>query len=160
MSSIGCTNNPASPKETAFYEQYKNQDFSEFKNWQIYPRENSNSLVCDYYLGDSLLSRYLIFDYSIKESVSYKTVMPSLDSLARPLPRTVANNSQISSKLLDNFLDLEIEALYSLDDGAILIFDINESNSVLYVDEDINLNSIPRFKNYKKINANWYSYEK
>ena len=85
--------------------------------------------------------------------------MPSQDSLAKPLPKIGVKNNQISSKLLDNFLDLQIEALYSLDDGAILIFDINDSNSVLYVDENINIDSYPRFKNYNKINKNWYSFE-
>lgn len=159
LSIIGCTNNPSSPQETVFYEKYKNQDFSIFTNWQIYPRENSKALVCDYYLGDSLLSRYLILDYSDEVYVSYKTVMPSVDSLAKPLPKSGVKNNQISSKLLDKFLNLQIEALYSLDDGAILIFDINDSNSVLYVDENINIDSYPRFKNYKKINKNWYSYE-
>jgi len=153
-----CNTNDFPSEIKKIYSLNKDKSFSEFENWNIYPRDGkSNVYLFDHMLDNKIATRYLVVDddsiifkriFSLQDTVFFSL---SPDFLYRPLEKTT-----ISLELFLNFKSLGIDAIFHRQKERLFLLKKDKISLIRSVDPRNNLSESVNFVNYRKIDPYWF----
>lgn len=152
------TQNELSMGIEEFYKLNKKTDFTNFKYWNIYPREGQkDTYIFDYIPENEIPLRFLI----VKDEngvLRYKQIHPRNDLSFLELNDDI-NEKGFSLNLYLQFKSLNIKTLSYVNEYKMILFSFNSHSMIYSENEYNNLNHIVRFSNYEKIDPHWFFYK-